>query len=177
MISKPIMGVHTKMTNTTEDDSHIRFGGVNTDLQGPNEVWLSTIDEKTWEMEMSKVSFHGDTLTKNGKVIINPGYPFIGMPTNDFESFKKDVIEAYPDEAVSCSDIDWCYFVQTCANIKKKMPDMSFTFKGSDGKSQIVKLPPTSFLYDMKDPRDNLNYCHLGVVGQKFSNSETWILG
>lgn len=111
MVSKPLMGVHTKMTNSTEDPSHIRFGGVNPELQGPNQAWLKTTNEKSWTLEMESMSFHGDTLFENGKVMINPGYPFIGVPKEDFDAFKKDVTDAYPDEAVTCSDIDWCYFI------------------------------------------------------------------
>lgn len=126
MISKPIMGVHTHMFNSTEDPSHIRFGGYNEELfaQGESQVWLSTVNNTSWEMEMSSVKFHGDSIGEAASAIINPGYPFIGVPKSTFDLFKKDVKEAYPDEAITCEALDWCYFIQTCAKIQEQMPDI-----------------------------------------------------
>jgi len=47
--------------------------------------------------------------------LIDPGYPFIAMPYSAFEIFKKDVMEAYPDEPVTCTNMAWCYFFTPCS--------------------------------------------------------------
>lgn len=54
---------------------------------------------------------------------------------------------------------------------------MTFTFKGTDGQSQTIKVPPTSYLMELKDPKTGLDQCHVGVIGQIYSKTDTWILG
>lgn len=107
------MGVHTHMYNSTEEPSQIRFGGYNEELfaKGHEQFWLTTVNNTSWEIEMSDVKFHGESLSGPGRAIVNPGFPFIGIPKSKFENFKKDVIAAYPDEQLTCQDMDWCYFI------------------------------------------------------------------
>lgn len=178
-ISKPMFGVHTKMTESTEDPSQIRFGGENKDLfaNDSSQLWLKTVNSTTWEMDLTEVDFHGDDIIKNSKAIINPGYPFIGVPKAHFETFKKDVIEAYPDEAISCDHVDWCYFMTPCDKLKKVMPDLTFTFKNTDGAKKTLRVPAESFLMPLTDPTTGIDQCHVGVIGQIYSSTENWILG
>lgn len=94
MISEPVFGVHTHMFNSTEDPSQIRFGGYNEELfkEGHSQVWLPTVNNTSWELDVNNVQFHGDSLinaTSEGqRAIINPAFPFIGMPHSIFEQFK-----------------------------------------------------------------------------------------
>ena len=99
------------------------------------------------------------------------------MPKEAFEAFKKEIKEAYPEQPVTCTDLEWCYFVKPCAQIKEDMPDLKFTFVRPDGEVQEFAVPPHSFLYDDVDSLNNLQVCHLGLIGQQYSNSEAWVLG
>lgn len=116
-------------------------------------------------MDFSKIKFHGDAIGDGGKAIINPGYPFIGMPMSSFDHFKQDVIEAYPEEQLTCEDVDWCYFIQSCSKISEKMPDLEFTFKTTGDKDAIVTVPVEAFLYTLKDYQTGFDQCHIGIIG------------
>ena len=88
------------------------------------------------------------------------------MPKDAFAAFKNDVVSAYPDEPVTCTDFDWCYFYKPCSQIGEKMPDLKFYFPMEDGTSKKFSVPAKSFLYSDVDPKTNLAMCHLGVIGQ-----------
>ena len=167
MISAPVMGIHTHMYNSTQDPSQIRFGGFNEALipSGHSQIWLKTLNDKTWEVEVHDVSFHGDKIFKRTKALINPGYPFIGMPEAPFETLIKDVMSAYPADKLNCKDLDWCYFKGKCNELFDTMPDLAFTFATSDGGKHTVNVPPYSFLYNDKDRKTGEKICHLGVIG------------
>jgi len=38
----------------------------------------------SWEIKINDVGFHSDFLYQNKHALIDPGYPFIGMPYHEF---------------------------------------------------------------------------------------------
>lgn len=51
LIDKKIFSVYTQMSNSTDNPSQIRFGGVNDNLwQGNPMVWLDTVAEDSWKV-------------------------------------------------------------------------------------------------------------------------------
>ncbi len=140
-------------------------------------MWLETVNTTSWELYMSNVTFQDNDLLVNQRALINPGFPFIGMPKSCFETFKQEVIAYHTDDNLTCEDLDWCYFVKSCDLMSKEMPDLSFTFQTADGGYQKFSVPSKSLLYSETNQTTGLEYCHLGVIGQKYTDSETWILG
>ena len=112
MIEKMQLGVHTRMRNSEEDPSSMRFGGYNEELfkEGHEQVWLNTTSNMSWEVQFDSAGFHSDTLFEDKHALVDPGYPFIGMPKNQFENFKNDLIKAYSIDEIICPDDEWCYF-------------------------------------------------------------------
>ena len=86
MISKKMFGVHTHLYNSTESPSEIRFGGYNEELfkEGHKQVWFNTTSTMSWEVKFNDASFHTERLWNNTHALIDPGYPFIGMPFHEF---------------------------------------------------------------------------------------------
>ena len=177
MISKKQFGVHTHMWNSTDDPSMIRFGGYDETSfkKGHRQVWLNTLNSTTWEIQFEKVGFKSDTLVNRTRALINPGFPFIGMPEDAFLAFKDDLSTAYPDEKLTCTDKDWCYFFTPCSTIGERMPDLKFFFPMDDGTSKKFSVPAKSFLYSDVDKKTNQTICHLGVIGQ--TQTGVWNLG
>merc|ERR1711988_1312942 len=133
--------------------------------------WHESVAKGTWELQFDSVTFHGDVYA-HSRAIVNPGFPFIGIPKNSWDQFKDNLIGAYPDEPVTCEDMDWCYFVRPCDAIIDKMPPLIFNM--GEGNTVIeYAVPASSFLFGDKDRRTGVEYCHLGVVGQKYSDKNT----
>jgi len=86
MIAKKQFGVHTHMFNSTSDPSTIRFGGYNKDQfkEGHSQTWLNTTGQMSWEVKFTHAGFHEDKIWENTHALIDPGYPFIGMPRLPF---------------------------------------------------------------------------------------------
>merc|ERR1712140_111657 len=101
------------------------------------------------------------------------------MPSSSFEKFKEDVMNAYPDEPVTCTSMDWCYFFTPCEDLREDMPDMKFSFKTNEEGGELVtySIKPLSFLYSDVDYRTNIKTCHLGIIGQKWNDMDHWVLG
>ena len=162
MVSKKVIGVHTHLWNSTEDPSTMRFGGIREDLypRGHEMQYHSTVSKDTWELNFDQVKFHGDHITKDIRGIINPGYPFIGVPHDAFQQFVDDVISAYPVDQIACYDMDWCYFHKPCDKLMGDMPDLIFTLG-----QQEYNVPPKSFMYTDTELVTGFKTCHLGIVG------------
>jgi len=139
--------------------------------------WHESVGKDTWELQFSTIKFHGEELYQHARAVINPGYPFIGVPADAWDAFKTNVIGAFPEDPVTCEDMAWCYFYQPCDKVQAKMPPIKFNLDLGNGQSQEYQVPPKSFLYEDHDRKTNITMCHLGVVGQKFSDKKTWILG
>ena len=75
------------------------------------------------------------------------------MPETEFESFKTDIMAAYPDEPVTCTSMNWCYFFTPCEKLRDGMPDLKFSFKTNDGELTTYSVKPLSFLYSDTDYR------------------------
>lgn len=135
MIKSKIFGVHTHMFNTTEDPTQIRFGAFNQDLfqDGHDLLLMETRSKHSWEVKFDSAGFFSEEVWKGWHALIDPGYPFIALPKNAFEAFKQDLLKAYPDEPVTCSDDEWCYFMTPCSKIIGDMPDLKFTFPTDHG--------------------------------------------
>ena len=102
------------------------------------------------------------------------------MPVSEFEAFKQDIMDAYPDEPVTCTNMAWCYFFTPCDVLMEEMPDLKFSFKTNKDNGEDLttyKVKPISFLYADVDYRTNITTCHLGVIGQRWNDNEHWVLG
>ena len=88
-------------------------------------------------------------------------------------------MNAYPDEPVTCTSMDWCYFFTPCEDLREDMPDMKFSFKTNEEGGELVtySIKPLSFLYSDVDYRTKIKTCHLGIIGQKWNDMEHWVLG
>ena len=77
--------------------------------------------------------------------------------------------------------MDWCYFETDCSIIQEKIPDMYFTFEieSEDDTIELAtySIPSKSFLFSDVDLRNDKLFCHLGIVTQKFSDVDHFILG
>ena len=93
MIEKMQLGVHTQLRNSTEDPSAMRFGGYNEDLfkAGHEQVWLNTTSNMSWEVKFDTAGFHTDIVWNNKHALVDPGFPFIGLPKDYFDAFKSDL--------------------------------------------------------------------------------------
>ena len=169
------------MFNSTQDPSQIRFGGFNEELfdTGHETIMMKTRAKSSWEVKFDSAGFYSETVWKGWHALIDPGYPFIALPKQAFEMFKNDLMKAYPDEPVTCSDDEWCYFVSPCSKIVDSMPDLQFTFpvEHESMSTATFRIPAKSFLFDDKDVRTKLMTCHLGVVRQRFSELDHFVLG
>jgi hypothetical protein len=51
--------------------------------------WISTVNDSSWEISLSKVMFNSKTiLNGNRNAIVNPSVPFIVMPADDFAKLR-----------------------------------------------------------------------------------------
>lgn len=119
MISSKVFGIHTQMWNSTEEPSEVRFGGYHQDLfgKGHDQVWLNTLNNTSWEVSFASIGFTTKAISHLTRALINPGFPFIGMPIDAFQNFKIELEDAYPEEPVTCTALDWCYFYKPCEAI------------------------------------------------------------
>jgi len=181
MLKKKIFSVHTHMFNTTSDPSQVRFGGINEALfkEGHEVLSMKTSSKQSWEVKFDSAGFRTSKIWNGHHALIEPGYPFIALPKEAFDIFKSDLLAAYPDEPVTCSDDEWCYFLTHCDKLVKSMPSLQFTFPTEHQELGFVtfKVPPESFLFNDKDYKTKLDTCHLGVVRQRFSALDHFILG
>ena len=181
MITKKQFGVHTRMRNSTEDPSQFRFGGYNEELfkSGHAQQWIKTVDNESWMIEIAKVGFtsfmaYNETI----KALIDPGYPFIALPLDDFNEFKDKLSEIDETHPVECEALDWCFFQKPCVDIIPDMLDMTFTLPTEIANiGDTYRVPPRTYLYDEYEENSGKSFCHLGVIGQKQSDNEHVILG
>jgi len=177
-----MFGVHTHLYNSTEDPSEIRFGGYNEELfkEGHKQVWMNTTGNMTWEVKFDSAGFHHKSLWNNTHALIDPGYPFIGMPFKYFKEFESDLAKVYPDHKINCTTEDWCQFTGVpCGEIEANMPDLHFTFPVEHQifNTAEYRVPAKSFLFSDFDFNTETHSCHLGVVAQKYSEFDHFILG
>ena len=168
MISKKMFGVHTHLYNSTEAPSEMRFGGYNEDLfkEGHSQIWLNTSHAMSWEVPIDYAGFNTEKLWTDMHALIDPGYPFIGMPFHQFKIFETDLAAKYPEHSINCTKEDWCQFDLPCSEIEKDMPDLHFTFPVDHNILSTVtyKVPAKSFLFNDEDSIYGTNSCHLGIV-------------
>ena len=75
------------------------------------------------------------------KALINPGYPFIGMPTEQFDAFKKDIESQFAEGYFFCSDWDWCFMFDPCDKVVENLKPLVFTL-GKGDTEQTYEVPP-----------------------------------
>jgi len=133
----------------------------------------------SWEVKFNDASFHTDRLWNNTHALIDPGYPFIGMPFHEFEKFEADLKVKYPEHAINCTKEDWCIFNHPCSEIEKDMPDLMFSFPDENEITNTVtyKVPSKSFLFNDFDLVTDETFCHLGIVAQSYKEFDHFILG
>lgn len=140
LIEEKVFGFHTKPYNATYEDprpSEVRLGGINQDLfkAGHDLFFIDTLGVDTWEIPLKSLKMSGENLLRatssqgGGSALINPGYPFIAAPIEEFDHFKKDLQLADPDDKLSCSAWDWCFFQNTtCEDVAARLPPLVFEF-------------------------------------------------
>lgn len=101
----------------------------------------------------------------------------MAMPKTAFAKFSEQMKTEYPDEPITCETLDWCYFYTPCEDVSKFIPSMTFTVKNSAGDDTELKIPAKSFLYQDVDYKTKLSTCHVGIVAQKYSDKNIWMLG
>lgn len=133
----------------------------------------------SWEVKFNFAGFHTETLWKEEHALMDPGYPFIGMPFDYFKDFEKDLAVKYPNHSINCAKEDWCQFDVPCDEIRDDMPDLVFSFPVAHHLLDTVSysVPSKSFLFDNEDLRTKAKTCHLGIVAQKFSEFDHFLLG
>lgn len=69
--------------------SQIRFGAANDNLfEGTELHWINTLNENSWKVKMSQVDFGvQDILRKESVALMNPSFPFIAAPFDDYKLF------------------------------------------------------------------------------------------
>ena len=180
MMSKKVFGVHTHMYNSTEDQSQIRFGGYNQDLirEGHDLIWFNTSNKNAWSIELNSASLHDELFEgKTMHAVIDPAYPYMAMPKNVFAKFTELMMQEFPNEPVTCKGSDWCYFFTPCEQVASFIPAMTFSVTNTDGDNVELIIPSKSFLYTDVDRKTNLTTCHVGVIAQKYTDKDVWVLG
>ena len=135
--------------NTKNETSQIRFGGYDDDKlkRGHDIIFIETIDNKSWKLPLQSIDFtKKNILGSPSSALINPGYPFIAAPIKEFEIFKDELRQEYPEDPVVCSAWDWCYFIHPCEAVANKLPPLKFTF-GTEKIRQTYELAPENFLF------------------------------
>lgn len=185
LISEKKFGVHVKFNNHTEvsedyEPTTIRFGDYDkTAFDETHEImYMNTVSSDSWELPVQSINFHGDDLIgKPTKALINPGMPFIAAPLDEFDLFKENLKAAHPDANLVCTRYDWCYFIGQCSDLEQVVDPLTFVF-GDSQSNTTFSIPSSSFMIPDVDYRTNLTLCHLGIVGQKWSESyDVWRLG
>lgn len=133
----------------------------------------------SWEIKFDSAGFNAEFLWNNTHALVDPGYPFIGMPFYYFNLFEKELAKVYPDHSINCRKEDWCQFDVPCSEIEADMPDLTFTFPVDHHtmNTAIYKVPAKSFLFNDSDFITNTHTCHLGVVAQRYAEFDHFILG
>jgi len=173
IIQKRIFGLYTKVKNDTDDTSQVRFGGYNEDLFEKDEngqvshelVWIPTLTTNSWMLQCPQIDFNKDHITAGStKALINPSFPFISAPKNDFLKFREDLKSVYSDKPLICTDYEFCYFETVCSDIISKVKPLVIKL-GGDKDGEYFSVPPESFLFDEEDLKESGNTCHLAIVG------------
>lgn len=130
MIDKKIFSIYTQMSNLTDTPSQIRFGAYNTALFSGTELWwINTLNRSTWQLPLSRLDFKSNNvLGKTVSVLMNPSFPFIAAPYDDFVKFRADLnsTTAVQNYNLTCSALDWCYFKTSCDNVVNQLPNLTF---------------------------------------------------
>ena len=180
IIQKKVFGVDTQVHNDTDISSSIRFGDIRTDTLPENHelVYIPTETSDSWAVTLQRLDFHGqDILGAPSRAIISPGFPFIAAPVDEFTKFKDSLKAAHPDTNLVCTRYDWCYFIDECENIHKKVDPMTF-YLGSGSQQMNITVPINQVTVPDRDWNTNLTLCHLGIVGQKWhATFDQWVLG
>lgn len=109
---------------------------------------------------------------------MNPSFPFIAAPFEDFEKFRAILqgLGVDNDFELKCTTLDWCYFKTKCANVVDKLPDLSFHI-GSGAQRAKFTMTAENYVFSESNPKKKIENCHLAIIGQDFSNVDYWILG
>ena len=77
--------------------------------------------------------------------MLNPGYPFIAAPPDEFKRLKTDM--KYAHAPLKCpGDGGLCYFKQSCEKLADKLPPIIFKL-GPDSRKLEYSIPASSFVF------------------------------
>ena len=134
---------------------------------------MNTTANDTWKLELQEVEYKQDQLlSTKTQALINPGFPFIVAPLDQFKEIKKTLMKNHRKDGFTCTAYDWCYFETHC----DKLVIEPLVFKiGSDTSATYYTIPSSSFLFVDQDVGEEV--CHLAIVTQRFKHMDFWILG
>lgn len=95
-------GIHIA-TDEEESHSSIRFGGINQGLlRSDHELtFYKTITPFSWIVTVDQIDFNTVNILKmNTKALINPGYPYIAAPKEEFDVFRDDLRKTFPEDPI-----------------------------------------------------------------------------
>ena len=65
---------------------------------------METRSKHTWEVKFDSAGFASQEVWKGWHAVMDPGYPFMALPKMAFDMFKNDLMKAYPESPLTCSD-------------------------------------------------------------------------
>lgn len=187
MIDQKQIGIYTKkrIQDSSEEnhkESTIRFGSYDDDLidKGHELLWMNTTESNSWAVKVNRASFGSSKeIWSDTEALMDPGYPFIGIPPQHYKAFQEQIKNAYSDDMVDCSSNAWCYFKKPCNELYTELPDLKFTFTVNHALGSVnFSVPPKSYLYETESI-NSPEICHMGIVSLSQSSfpSSQIILG
>ena len=140
--------------------------------------WLETISKDSWQVNLAQVDF-GQPNILNGvetRALMNPSFPFIAAPINDFNAFKEVLKGLNIGYDLTCSALDWCYFKTGCENVQDKLPELKFHL-GSGKQRAVFSMTGANYIFAENNAKKKIKNCHIAIIGQDFSEVDFWILG
>ena len=129
---------------------------------------------------MHGIDFHEDKiLGQSTAALINPGFPYIAAPLDEFQKFADDVRSNYSGVNMNCdSDYGYCSFESDCEEVAATLPPLVFLL-GPETRQQYYAIPAATYLFPEYDMLQHKvpHLCHLGVIGQTLSDIDYWVLG
>ena len=174
--------------NSNHAHSTIKFGGY--DYQGiaQNEhlVILRTIDETTWAVWGEDIRIGEWQLSKKMKgtkrrVIIEPQYPYIYIPKDDFDLISGVLSKIYTGTPIHCKPkAGVCYFSSSCDKVQNKDKDIQIELFDSVQTQLVLLLSNEQTFIPGSKVGSVDSKCYIPIFKNSLgteTDQETWYLG
>lgn len=121
---------------------------------------------KNWDIDIKLVNI-GSTKTNSENRLgkIDPYYPMIYVPNNDYAIVQSSLTTAFGSEISCNSNLNYCKFNKACKDVTiKSEADLAMTFF-DDVAERIYTLKQKDLLVDGAELGDSSNFCYYGVFG------------